>query len=273
MQLILGGTSQSGITTANRRQQRLTTSFGVVVGKAGILIDSGTGIVNVAARFEQVGVEEVFGLFTHYHADHLSAVHNNPYMFDDPEGPRVRWIGGPTFERIGLKDVMSQMGQRWLWPAAMNGRLNLRDFGDKSFEVKLSDIIITAHPLPHPGGSMAYKIEETATGKSVVIATDCELATSESQDAFAEFVETTNVLVLDCQYFDQDYTPGYGHNCPEIVEAVLGRCWHTFDKVVLTHHDARYDKSDLNLIEDLVGINVTNQVITSGRDNQVINIK
>ncbi len=81
---------------------------------------------------------------------------------------------------------------------------------------------ITDYELPHGSDvSTGFRIE--ALGQTIVVATDCELATHQHQADFAQWSKNADMIILDMEYDSEErYRPGHGHNHPGLVHQTMG---------------------------------------------------
>ena len=95
--------------------------------------------------------------------------------------------------------------------------------------------------MNHPGGSFAYKI--TDSGKSMIFATDAEVTDREFQQRAEnrEFFDSADLLVLDSQYtLEESFSKfDFGHTAYTMA-VNLATEWKV-KKLVLFHHEPRYD--------------------------------
>ena len=119
----------------------------------------------------------------------------------------------------------------------------------------LGDLSISWAPIAHPQGCCAYRFDD-GSGTSLVIATDMEWPEEKKMGIMESPLiklmnrgEPVGLLVLDCQFDDQEYKSrqGWGHSCPahalEIVEA--GKP----GKTTLTHHSPLHNDEFLDKLD------------------------
>ena len=108
--------------------------------------------------------------------------------------------------------------------------------------------------MPHPGGCLAYRLDDTDSGKSLVFATDIEWRnrTDAQETAFKTLCREprpADVLIMDAHFAETDIErfAGWGHTCWEdglsIAES-LG-----FQQVLLGHHAPAADDKTLHTLE------------------------
>lgn len=120
-----------------------------------------------------------------------------------------------------ISDVFRQMMAEPLWPVgpdSFRARQDFRSIGEKPIILNGrqpadgagTPLTITATPVTHPGGALAYRADWGT--HSVVYATDCDPdeGTGRSLERFAA---DADLFILDAQYTDEEYDQcrGFGH--------------------------------------------------------------
>jgi len=207
---------------------------------AGILIlDAGSGIVGVSPQKLAPQPRPVSLMLTHYHWDHLLGlpffatlyepgwdltIHTPTLMAHDPS-----WLDtmfkSPFFP-VPYEHLPNKPRVQMVEPG---------EVGHDGFQV-------SALPLNHPGGSLAYRIKG-ASG-DFVYATDHEFGNPAFDEPLADFVKGAAVLVLDAHFTPEELPlhRGWGHSdwrqCAEFA-ATAGA-----GKLYLFHHKpARSDQA------------------------------
>ncbi len=198
--ICFGGVSPFG------QQNGLTTCYGIYIPatttnlSVGIIIDNGTGIHNVMKFMTERQPQRMILLQTHLHLDHIIGVRFNKYLFGMLENTTC------LITEYALAE-MNRLVRPPLHPIDMRfvGPSNLPSF--EKYGVKIID-----HELPHGSDvSTGFRIE--ALGKVIVVATDCELKTTEDQVSFAKWSKNADMIILDMKYgIEEKYKEGHGHN-------------------------------------------------------------
>jgi phosphoribosyl 1,2-cyclic phosphodiesterase len=201
-------------------------------------------------------------LFTHLHWDHIQG-----FPFFAPafrEGNTLTLYGEDRPGRA-MRDVLGGQMQEEYFPVPLSAmKADLR-FEPAADVFRVEDLTVRTRPLPHPGGCMGYRVE--AGGSTFVFATDCELDqvalnarevgadlhTPRRHDVdLLDFFAGANLLVIDCQYTDEEYPEkrGWGHNS---IAAVVDLCTHARpDMLALFHHDPqRSDRQVAAMVTEL----------------------
>jgi ribonuclease BN (tRNA processing enzyme) len=177
-------------------------------------------------------------------------------MYDD------KWslqIVGPILEGFTVEEVMHRVLARPFWPlqmSAMRAKISFTDLGMPGYETSIvrDGLRIQWCPVHHPGGCVAYRIDEPATGQSFVFATDIEWSESspKEQNAFVHLCrEPTPVqmLMFDGQYDPDDRRPfrGWGHSTWQDAAEVARRT--DIAKLLVIHHSPLKDDRALSNAE------------------------
>lgn len=216
-----------------------------------IIVDAGSGIRQLGRSFSQSASSPIHLLLTHSHWDHIQGL---PFFAPVYSGQnKIIVIGNDHPEQ--LSNVMRGQMSMPYFPVpfeAVAENFNVRR-AQPFFEI--GDIQVRSQPLPHPGGCLGYRFE--AGGQTIVLATDCELESLgsdagsgklpwDSHPKLLDFFEGADLIVIDCQYTDQEYRQrvGWGHNS---VSAVVDVCRRVGpETMVLFHHDPDSDDAKVD---------------------------
>lgn len=233
-----------------------TTSF-LLQGRAGeqILVDAGTGVRELGRQLQaSVNPRRVLMLMTHYHLDHVVGLPSLGLIYS-PE-----WtveIAAPAHEDVVVEATMSRVMDKPFWPLQvvdLKSRLRFTAL-DHGPEARLAygGLVVRWCPLQHPGGCTAYRIEEPATGASVVLATDVEWgqAAENLRQALLTLCRQpapAGLLVMDAQYLPDEVArfKGWGHSTWREVAGVARQAG--IPRVLLTHHDPRRTDDELDAL-------------------------
>lgn len=210
MKIFLGGArGSSPVSGADVARYGGDTFSLLAEGRDGaqILVDAGSGTRNVRGRLRAGGT--VF--FTHTHLDHLIGL---------PLLKKEDWPARLISPRGGLEAILARVFSPPVWPV----KLPAAEFPVPAEPMDVGGLRVSWQSVAHPDGCVSYRVDEPATGASVVVATDIEwpVMTPRAQDAFALFARGTDLLVFDSQYRPAEYAAhkGWGHSAwTDAVEA------------------------------------------------------
>jgi ribonuclease BN (tRNA processing enzyme) len=230
-----------------------TTSL-LVVGSHGerLVLDAGTGLRTVAGQLAEMGPGDVTVLFSHYHLDHVAGLTMNPLFY------RPEWsfkFVGPTFADGGVREAVTGLLAPPYWPIPwerMKARLEFAEFAAE--EIHVGHLRVRGCSVPHPGGCLAYRIDDADGGASLVFATDFEWRsrTEAQETAFMSMCREprpADMLVIDAHFAraNEKAFTGWGHtsweDCVEIAQSAGVK------QVLLGHHDPDADDAALRARE------------------------
>jgi ribonuclease BN (tRNA processing enzyme) len=233
-----------------------TTSL-LLVGSGGerLVLDAGTGMRTVARQLMQTEPGEVTVLFSHYHLDHLGGLTMNPLLY------QKQWsflFVGPTFADGGVRSAVTGLLAQPYWPISwkqMSARLEFAEF--PAAGIRVGGLRVQGCPVPHPGGCLAYRIDDDGCRASVVFATDIEWRkrTPADETAFMRMCSAprpADMLIIDAHFAeaDQKAFAGWGHSCREDDLAIAKTAG--ISRVLLGHHAPNADDSTLLAVEKQV---------------------
>ena len=215
-----------------------------------LVLDAGTGIrllgQRLAAKTTPVNI-----LLSHAHWDHIQG-----YPFFDPIYQPERDINAYINMESGgrlLSALFAQMD-------GVNFPVHVEDLPSfhmprfKGIESELYEregIRVIRQPLNHPGGGVAYKVDEG--GVTCAYVTDNELdppyAQQTNYDQWVNYLQGVDLLIHDAQYTDSDmpHKHGWGHSLISqvrqlAVDAEVGM-------LALFHHDPERSDAELDQIQ------------------------
>ncbi len=244
-----------------------TTSLEVSIGEVTIIIDAGTGIINlgqkIIAGYFQSGSKkplELTLLFTHLHHDHTQGL---PFFVPLYLGQTILHLFGPrsfgnelsvTLERSMIppnfpidfyhanstKNITTIKENNIILLDTSNKTPKLLNRYLEKAELKDSTILVEVmNEYSHPAnGVLVYKIGYA--GKSIVFATDVE-GYAFGDAKLIQFAKGADLLIHDSQYSKEQYTAlptpkqGFGHSTPEMAIEVAKKA--EVKGLALTHHD------------------------------------
>jgi len=246
-----------------------TTSL-LLVGSQGeqLVLDAGTGMRAVAGQLTRTEPDKVTVLFSHYHLDHLVGLTMNPLCY------RPDWsfnLVGPTFPDGGVRDAVTRLVAPPYWPVSwerMNAHFEFAELTGARAALPMPDVLepililrrnlqVRGCPVPHPGGCLAYRIDDRSDGASLVFATDLEWQkrTDADETAFMTLCrepKPADLLVIDAHFSraNAQAFAGWGHSSWEddldIAQSAGIR------RVLLGHHNPDADDRALHAVEQQV---------------------
>ena len=215
-------------------------------GEPLFIFDAGTGIKKLSNHLMSLGVKRLTAkiFISHPHWDHINAL---PFF-------APLYIPGNEIEILGasqgdttIRNIISAQMDNIYFP------VTIREFGARVFfrdlrggSLTIGKTTIDMHLLNHPGNCLGYRINHNQ--KSVCYITDNELFPkdlgyfdSEFEEKLIQFIQGTDILIIDCTYLDSDYPSkiGWGHSCVsevvQLAEKAKVKALHLF------HHDPDQD--------------------------------
>jgi phosphoribosyl 1,2-cyclic phosphodiesterase/CheY-like chemotaxis protein len=221
-----------------------------------IVLDAGTGIRNLGLALENEFKSQPLAvtiLITHTHWDHIQGF---PFFMPAYKPQNEVKILGFEGARSGLeRTLLSQMESPY-FPISMRempGNIQIRELNDLKFNI--GPVRVQAEFLNHPGICTGYRLFTSAG--SISYLPDVELfrrfreqmGGSEQERAYAEekdqkvadFIQGSEVLILDSQYDADEYSEhvGWGHTCYE--DGVDLAIKAGVRRLILFHHDPVHD--------------------------------
>jgi phosphoribosyl 1,2-cyclic phosphodiesterase len=213
-----------------------------------IVLDAGTGIRGLGATFAGAEDEPVHLLLTHLHLDHIEGLG----FFAPIWTPgRKIFVWGPPSPLLELRRRVARYFSPPLFPVDLGDipcDVVFADAGPEPWTI--GDVTVTAHPVQHPGPTVAYRLE--SGGRSLTYLPDHEpavgvpLASLEtSWISGMEAASSVDVLLHDAQYRDDEYASrvGWGHST--VSHAVEFASRAEVRRLVLVHHDPARDDDAL----------------------------
>jgi ribonuclease BN (tRNA processing enzyme) len=262
MNVILGGIRGSW-PIAGRDTARYggdSTSI-LVEGAAGerVLLDLGTGVRRLGERLRRARARDVLVLMTHYHLDHVIGLPSLPPLYDaacriEFASPRCR---GRTVNRV-LPRLLADP----FWPLelhAMQARMRFTSLASDGLArpVRRGGLEIRWTAVHHHAGCTAYRLDEPATGASVVLATDVEWprSTRPERERLRRLVShpsPAGALLFDGHFTPAEYPHyvGWGHSTwrDAIDVARAGGA----GRLLIIHHAPEHDDRALARIDAAV---------------------
>ncbi|MBW7908294.1 MAG: MBL fold metallo-hydrolase [Kiritimatiellae bacterium] len=278
MKLIIGGVrGTSTVAQASFLRYGGETTSLLIEGRDGarIILDAGTGIQPLGDRLAADPADRrVLLLMTHYHLDHVVGLPSLGLIYDPAWHIR---IAAPAHDEFDVGATMSRLMDKPFWPLQVSDLLARVQFDSLTCcpspsVLRWGGFEVRCCPLHHPGGCTAYRIDEPATGASLVVATDVEWGESspEERAALRSLCTTprpVSLLLMDAQYEPEEYEAhrGWGHStwkeALELADAVGAA------RVRMIHHDPRKNDDALDRVNAKVSaLNPAAALARAGED-------
>jgi len=252
-----------------------TTCLRIDIGKNLVIFDAGTGIIPLGNElFSEIRNDKnnshlwkMHFFFTHSHIDHLMGF---PYFLMNYMPQSQMHFFSPRFVNYTLEEILTFLLNPALFPVTLSempaerhfyeiGENKVVFFKENSFQLvpvteaqsvknyvgKISCLRNYTHPK---GGVYIYKIE-SASGNSLIFATDIEGFINGDQ-RLINFARDARVLIHDAQYSLSEYKrfQGFGHSTYEMACQVAKAA--NVEKLILFHHDPNHSDEQLSELEN-----------------------
>ncbi len=213
-----------------------------------VLVDMGTGALNIPALLPDDQPVRFTVFLTHLHWDHVLAI---PFF-----GPLYQpsnefdFYGHPVMGMSIEEAIDAVMRPPW-FPVTFRGSAAKKRFHHLDGEAVVVDDLTVRHTrLHHPGGVTAYRLERR--GAAIVIATDVEHGEEASDAELLEFTRGADLLIYDAQYLPQEQASiraGWGHSTWRAAAELARRA--EVGRLLLTSHDpGRVDEEVDRVVEE-----------------------
>ena len=167
-------------------------------------------------------------------------------------------LAGPTFADGSVREAVTRLLTPPYWPIScerMAARIDFVDFNADQMQV--GTLCVRQCPVPHPGGCVAYRIDNADGNLSLVFATDIEWRgrTDMHEKSFMKLCRESNpadMLIIDAHFTgaDVDAFAGWGHTCWEDALEIAASAG--IKQLLLGHHAPEANDETLRTREQQV---------------------
>jgi phosphoribosyl 1,2-cyclic phosphodiesterase len=177
------------------------------------ILDAGTGLRSLGLQLKADGRDvkhDLHFFFTHFHWDHICGF---PYFgpIYIPERAINVWSGRSDAERL-LRTQMDDAHFPVKWDM-LKSKITCTQLAEET-TTPVGEAQVRILPLIHPDKAYGYRIDYR--GRSVCYLTDTEVSKNPHRvaDAYAQFVEGADVVIVDAMYGFLDYHDhiNFGHS-------------------------------------------------------------
>ncbi len=239
-----------------------TTSILIELADTPVLVDAGTGLLNLPHRlFEQ---KELTLLLSHPHADHLIGLPLCPYLFNSEASLHLY---AAEHEGRSADEQVRALFAPPLWPVGPEELPCAIRIHTLTAPIQVGDVQVDFMEGLHPGGVTLFRV--SGGGNSVAVITDCTI-TAELMPKLAEFSRDCDLLLCDGQYSSKEWETHstFGHNTWEYA-AMLGREAGAKEIRVIHHDPVHTDDFLDDHAHELLGIHPR---CSFGREGEVIKL-
>lgn len=282
------GTSGSSATSSEKRRKygNNTSCALVQAGEHFIILDMGSGLVQLANAVFDYNVKSADVLLSHFHYDHIEGF---PFFTPFYSGGKYTIHGEKREnpdnpgEMLSLEEIFARYMRHPFFPVtptAFCKELSYKHFeedesfflgGKDSFE---GDILIDTIHTNHPDFATAYKINYD--GKVLVHLLDHEHISSEEGEAdqkrYIEFCRDADLVIYDAYFTREEYNSGryFGWGHSTYTHGIEFCKSANIKKIAFSHHAVWRSDNDLDSIEMQVQQHLPNGILA--RERLVINL-
>lgn len=234
-----------------------TTCMLINAGNKNIIIDCGTGLLNLQDYFMKKGSNTAHIFITHIHWDHIQAIAFFAPFFNKKN---KFTIYGERRAEKGMREQISDILESPMFPIQVDSFQSNMKYVDIECgsSYKINDLNVDTIRLRHPNICTGYKF--TYEKKSICIISDFEHGKPEDDKIYQLFADNCDILVYDSQYTEEEYPlkKGWGHSTWKKA-LFLAKQAHV-KQLIMTHHDPLRKDLDLDILQQTVKQHMENAV-------------
>ncbi len=219
-------------------------------GGCTLIVDAGLGTLQKLAVLGVSPAEPDVVAFTHLHLDHTAEL--APMLFSLRNTGVGRGKGLTLLGAPGFRDFYERLRQTYgSWVEAEDYSLLVEEISSRP--VSLGPLVLTAVPVSHTPQSVAFRVEDTETGKVIAFSGDTDVCSG-----IVTAARNADVAVLECSFPNERKVRGHltpaeageiaaaarvkklvlTHFYPECEEAdILGQCRETYSGEIVLAED------------------------------------
>jgi len=215
-----------------------TACIAVEAGCETLIFDAGTGLCGFKSPSEHIRL-----FLSHYHVDHIGGLLFLPDFFNRDK--KIDLYGSSS-EGVSFKTIIEKFLSPPLHPVGTEVFRAQLTFN----EIKAGDIVylsdgvtVRTTKLMHQPSCLGYRVDYN--NKSLCYLSDVGLCEHEGDTELLEFLQDTDLLVLDSFFDDGKAIPGWGHSTWRECAEWAKKC--SVKKLALFHHDFKLSDSEIDM--------------------------
>ncbi|MDI9348567.1 MAG: MBL fold metallo-hydrolase [Candidatus Symbiobacter sp.] len=189
-----------------------TSCLTVEKGDAMLILDAGTGIVELGKYIRAKNIKSASLLLSHAHLDHIMGL---PFFSPvwNPDFKLDVFAGHLKLPR-GIESVFNAVFGEPTFPVPIKAMRGITEYTDfvAGEDLSLNGFMVRTIALYHPNGATGYSIE--LDGKKICYITDVEHVISQPDQGIINFIKSADLFIYDTTYTDQEFPAkiGWGHS-------------------------------------------------------------
>lgn len=243
-----GVRGSSAYSSEERMQYGCNTScVQVTAGNAHLILDMGSGAVNLGQFLMEHHINRADILLSHFHYDHIEGIPFFPPFFQQGSY-RIHSEGRHGKSVQALIEEYMREPYFPVGTEAFTADIEYCDFAEGDMFTPVPGVFVETIHSYHPNMSTAFKI--CFQGRSMVYLVDHEHG-SNADEALARFCQGTELLIYDAPYSQQEYETqglqGWGHSTFQ--EGIAFARKTAARQLIFTHHSKARTDQQLHKLE------------------------